>query len=77
MSKIKNGGLDLDGKVWSLNGIGGERVKTRSEMFPLKLSRRWNTNQGKTNEESDEQKDSLDEENAHDISGSKPDKERI
>jgi len=27
MSKIKNGGLDLYGKVYSLNGIGGERVK--------------------------------------------------
>ena len=27
MSKIKNGGLDQYGKVWSLNGIGGERVK--------------------------------------------------
>ena len=28
MSKIKNGGLDQYGKVQSLNGIGGERVKT-------------------------------------------------
>ena len=27
MSKIKNGGLDQYGKVQSLNGIGGERVK--------------------------------------------------
>ena len=26
MSKIKNDGLDQYGKVWSLNGIGGERV---------------------------------------------------
>ena len=26
MSKIKNGGLDQYGKVYSLNGIGGERV---------------------------------------------------
>ena len=26
MSKIKNGGLDQYGKVWSLNGVGGERV---------------------------------------------------
>ena len=26
MSKIKNGGLDQYGKVWSLNGIGRERV---------------------------------------------------
>ena len=26
MSEIKNGGLDQYGKVWSLNGIGGERV---------------------------------------------------
>ena len=27
MSKTKNGGLDQYGKVQSLNGIGGERVK--------------------------------------------------
>jgi len=27
MSKITNGGLDQYGKVKSLNGIGGERVK--------------------------------------------------
>jgi len=27
MSKIKNGGLNLYGKVQSLSGIGGERVK--------------------------------------------------
>ena len=27
MSKIKNGGLDQYGKVCSLDGIGGERVK--------------------------------------------------
>ena len=27
MSKIKNGGFDQYGKVYSLNGIGGERVK--------------------------------------------------
>ena len=27
MSEIKNGGLDQYGKVWSLNVIGGERVK--------------------------------------------------
>ena len=27
MSKIKNGGLDQYGKLKSLNGIGGERVK--------------------------------------------------
>ena len=27
MSKIKNGGLDQYGKVYSVNGIGGERVK--------------------------------------------------
>ena len=26
MSKIKNGGLDQYGKVYSLNGIDGERV---------------------------------------------------
>jgi len=26
MSKIKNGGLNQYGKVWSPNGIGGERV---------------------------------------------------
>jgi len=27
MSKIKNGGLDQYGKVFSLDGIGGESVK--------------------------------------------------
>ena len=27
MSKIKNGGLDQYGKVYSLDGIGGESVK--------------------------------------------------
>ena len=29
MSKIKNGGLDQYGKVYSLNGIGSERVKLK------------------------------------------------
>jgi len=29
MSKIKNGGLDQHGKVWSLNGIGSERVNKK------------------------------------------------
>ena len=29
MSKIKNGGLDHYGKVYSLNGIGGERVNQK------------------------------------------------
>ena len=32
MSEIKNGGLDQYGKVLSLNGIGGERVKTQTQV---------------------------------------------
>ena len=32
MSKIKNGGLDLYGKVYSFNRIGGERVKTQIQI---------------------------------------------
>ena len=32
MSKIKNGGLDQYGKVKSLNGMGGERVKLVSKI---------------------------------------------
>jgi len=27
MSKIENGGLDLDDKVQSLNGIGSEKIR--------------------------------------------------
>ena len=34
MSKIKNDGLDQYGKVLSLNGIGGERVK-QSDVLSL------------------------------------------
>ena len=30
MSKIKNGGLDQYGKVYSLNGIGDERVNVET-----------------------------------------------
>jgi len=33
MSKIKNGGLDLYGKMYGLNGIGGERVKDDEAMI--------------------------------------------
>ena len=33
MSKIKNGGLDQYGKMYSLNGIGGERVNFAEEYW--------------------------------------------
>jgi len=37
--KIKNGGLDQNGKVQSLNGIGGERVKTAAQHDTKNTSR--------------------------------------
>ena len=45
MSEIKNAGLDQYGKVWSLNGIGGERVnntKNRSANADFTPLRVWN-----------------------------------
>jgi len=36
MSKIKNGGLNQYGKVYSLNRIGGERVNSWDD-FPVAL----------------------------------------
>ena len=40
MSKIKNGGLDQYGKVYSLNGVGGERVKDSNLCMEMHLWRR-------------------------------------
>ena len=36
MSEIKNGGLDQYGKVYSPNGVGGERVNNRPLQYTWK-----------------------------------------
>ena len=43
MSEIKNSGLDQYGKVCSLNGIGGERVKVSSTQISYLLHVQTNT----------------------------------
>ena len=37
MSKIKNGGLDLYGKMKSLNGISGKRIKHVNDSMYFKI----------------------------------------
>jgi len=38
MSKIKNGGLNQYGKVWSINRIGDERVNSHSSNFTFSVN---------------------------------------